>query len=128
MPKVHPAEVTTAEIQALFTDDHVHMALLVDTNGRLVTTIERGDLNAVTTSRAADIGTLDNRTMLPDATLDEAIVALQRGRRRRLAVIDVSGRLVGLLCLKRSGDGFCTDEGIRNREAERRRLMTALAI
>jgi CBS-domain-containing membrane protein len=34
-------------IRAFFTDDHFHMALIVEEAGRLVTTIERPDLLAV---------------------------------------------------------------------------------
>jgi hypothetical protein len=35
--------------------------------------------------------------------------------RRRLAVIDESGRLLGLLCLNREGTGYCSDDGILKR-------------
>jgi hypothetical protein len=38
----------------------------------------------------------------------------QQGR-RRLAVVDADGALLGLLCLKASGDGFCSDDGIASR-------------
>lgn len=39
--------------------------------------------------------------------------AMTRAGQRRLAVIDDdSQRLLGLLCLKRSRTGFCTDEGV----------------
>jgi hypothetical protein len=38
---------------------------------------------------------------------------------RRLAVVDCSGRLLGLLCRKNSGTGYCSDEGIRQRAAKR---------
>jgi hypothetical protein len=39
--------------------------------------------------------------------------------RRRLAVTDEAGRLLGLLCLKKDGTGYCSDDGIRERAAER---------
>jgi hypothetical protein len=38
---------------------------------------------------------------------------------RRLAVVDGTGRLVGLLCLKRTLDGFCSDADVRARAVER---------
>jgi hypothetical protein len=39
-------------IRAFFEDQHVHMALIVAPDGRLVTTIERPDLPAATSSSA----------------------------------------------------------------------------
>ncbi|MGW1564687.1 hypothetical protein ACWCQ1_51030 [Streptomyces sp. NPDC002144] len=45
--------------------------------------------------------------------------------RRRLAVTDGCGRLLGLLCLKRSGNGYCSDEGIRARADERERTRSS---
>jgi hypothetical protein len=44
-----------------------------------------------------------------------------RERRRRLAVVDESGRLLGLLCLKKDQCGYCSDEGIRERAQGRAR-------
>lgn len=41
------------------------------------------------------------------------------GRRRR-AVIDDRGLLLGLLCLKHTGLGFCSDADVRARADERR--------
>jgi hypothetical protein len=34
---------------------------------------------------------------------------------RRAAVVDDSGRLLGLLCMKKTGTGFCSDQDIRQR-------------
>jgi hypothetical protein len=39
--------------------------------------------------------------------------------RRRLAVVDEDGTLLGLLCLKATGLGFCSDDAI----AQRRRAQ-----
>jgi CBS-domain-containing membrane protein len=119
-PKTHSPESSVEEIRALLDDDHVHIALIVATDGRLVTTIERSDLAAATSSSTpvAELGTLVGRTVGPSYPLDAATAALSRDRRRRLAVVDHSGRLLGLLCLKRDGKGYCTDEGIRARENE----------
>jgi CBS-domain-containing membrane protein len=123
-PKTHDTETHLAEIRALFEDDHVHLALIVATDGRLVTTIERSDLGAARSPslRAAGLGTLAGRTVGPSHTLQAVTAALLRDGRRRLAVVDEFGRLLGLLCLKADGSGYCSDEGIRERAAARRRL------
>jgi signal-transduction protein with cAMP-binding, CBS, and nucleotidyltransferase domain len=116
-PKVHAPDTGVDEILALFEDDHVHMALIVRNDGRLVTTIERSDL-APRPSRSTPVGalgTLCGRTVGPADAVAAATAALLRDGRRRLAVVDGRGRLLGLLCLKRDGTGFCSDEGIRAR-------------
>jgi hypothetical protein len=95
------------------------MALVVDRDRRLVTTIERTDLVVCASSGtpAGELGTLGGRTVGPSDLLATAWGALVREGRRRLAVVDDSGRLLGLLCLKRDGRGFCSDEGVRARAA-----------
>lgn len=45
-------------------------------------------------------------------------------RSRRLAVIDDHGMLLGLLCLKRTGLGFCSDTDVQARADERRNPAT----
>ncbi len=116
-PKTDGPECGLAAIRAFFTDDHVHMALIVAADGRLVTTIERPDLAAVTSTsaRVAELGTLIGRTAGPTDLLGAATSMLLRQGRRRLAVVDHDGRLLGLLCLKRDGAGYCSDAGIRER-------------
>lgn len=115
-PKTHGLDSVVEDIRALFVDDHVHMALIVDQHGRLVTTIERPDLAAAAgDTPAAEVGTLIGRTVRSADPLDATTAALLRKQRRRLAVVDDVGQLLGLLCLKRSGTGYCTDEGIRER-------------
>jgi CBS-domain-containing membrane protein len=117
VPKTNGPDTRIAEIRALFDDDHLHMALIVDADGRLLSAIERADLSAAMagSTRARRIGTIAGRVIGPYQSLDYAMAVLQQTRRRRLAVIDDSGRLLGLLCLKRHGDGFCSDEGVRQR-------------
>jgi CBS-domain-containing membrane protein len=119
-PKTHAPDAELDDILALFEDDHVHMALIVGTDGRLVTTIERSDLvpRPSSSTPVAALGTLRGRTVGPTNTVAAATAVLLRDGRRRLAVVDGSGRLLGLLCLKRDGTGFCSDEGISAR-AER---------
>jgi CBS domain-containing protein len=121
IPRTHGPDTPLAEIRALFEDDHVHMALIVDADGRLLTTIERDDLHEGIpgSTPARHVGTIARRVVTPHHSLRSAGAALRRDQRRRLAVIDGSGRLLGLLCLKRRGDGFCSDEGVRQRAAEK---------
>ena len=116
-PKTHSPRSGLEKIRAFFEDDHVHVALIVATDGRLVTTIERSDLAAATSSSApvAKLGTLIGRTAGPADPLGAVTATLLWEGRRRLAVVDGSGRLLGLLCLKRDGTGYCSDEGIRER-------------
>jgi CBS domain-containing protein len=122
-PKTHDPGSRLEEIRAFFEDDHVHMALIVALDGRLVTTIERRDLPAAIpgSTLARGLGALTGRTAGPADTLDAATAALLRGRRRRLAVVNDSGQLLGLLCLKKDEAGYCSDEGIRERAREARR-------
>ena len=115
--KTHGIESGLQEIRAFFEDDHVHMALIVTGDGRLVTTIERSDLAAITSSSLPlkELGTLIGRTVGPSDDLDAATVAPWAEGRRRLAVVDDFGRLLGLLCLKRDRTGYCTDNSIHER-------------
>ena len=116
-PKTHGPGSGLETIRAFFDDGHVHMALIVAAGGRLVTTIERPDLAAAPPGSApvATLGTLTGRTVSPAEPLGAATAMLLREGRRRLAVVDGSGRLLGLLCLKRDGTGYCSDDGIRER-------------
>lgn len=119
-PKTFGTASMVEEIQAFFEDDHVHMALVVAMDGRLVTTIERPDLAAASCSTPArDLGSLAGRTVRAADPLDAVTAMLLHERRRRLAVVDDSGRLRGLLCLKKDGTGYCSDEGIRRRAEAR---------
>jgi hypothetical protein len=120
-PKTHGPRCRLHAIRELFEDDHVHMALVVAANGRLITTIERSDLAVPTpgATYAAQLGTLVGRTVAPSWTITDARERLLREGRRRLAVVDAWGWLLGLLCFNRAGSGFCSDEGIRERADER---------
>jgi predicted transcriptional regulator len=115
-PAVHGASITVGELRQLFDDDHIHMALLVR-NDELVGAVERADLSAVVSNAtpAREIAALNGRTIGPDAALSEAITAMKRSGRRRLAVTTEDGRLLGLLCLKASGRGFCSDADVAAR-------------
>lgn len=125
-PRTHGPASRLDEIRAFFADGHVHMALIVTADRRLITTIERPDLAAAMpgATPAAKLGTLAGRTARPADRLDTSTAVLLRQRRRRLAVVDDSGRLLGLLCLKKDGTGYCSDESIRDRASQAARSQT----
>lgn len=115
-PKVCDAETRVGEIRHLFEDDHVHAALLVFPDGRLRSVVDRADLTpALPDSLPAHrVGALEGRLVAKNADLEQTWHAMRAAGRRRLAVIQ-DGYLVGLLCLKRTGLGFCTDADVENR-------------
>lgn len=117
-PKVCPPATTVAQARARFADDHVHALLVVD-GGRLLAVVERSDLaGADADGRAVDAGRLAGRVVGPAADLAAVRARMHRARTRRLAVVDDEHRLLGLLCLKRSGRGFCSDDDVRARAAD----------
>jgi CBS-domain-containing membrane protein len=115
-PTVHRSTATVAQLRAFFEDDHVHMALIVE-NGTLLGVIERDDLATAATEEASarEIARLDARTIQPDAALQDARARMTREHRRRLAVTADQSALVGLLCLKANGRGFCSDQDVTAR-------------
>jgi hypothetical protein len=113
-PKLLAPTATAHDVRDLFRDDHVHAALVFD-DERLITVIEPGDVETSSDDvPARTMGTLWGRTVAPYADLWSTWVWMTTNGRRRLAVIE-DGRSVGLLCLKRSGRGFCCDAGIQAR-------------
>jgi CBS domain-containing protein len=116
-PEIHAPTTTVGELRAFFEDDHVHAALLVDA-GRLVAVVERAELRPEVAdgAAAATIATVDGKTVGPDTPVAEALAVMSRSGRRRLAVTGESSQLLGLLCLKASGAGFCSDTDVGNRK------------
>jgi CBS domain-containing protein len=116
-PVRHPLGATVREIQDFFNDDHVHAALIIGPAGNLVAVIERGDIaySHAASAAAAPLGRLSGRTVLEDASLAEIQRAMNATGRRRAAVVSEDGRLLGLLCLKASRTGFCSEEDVRAR-------------
>jgi len=126
-PKVCPADLTVAGARALFADDHVH-ALLVTDAGLLLAVVERPDLaDAPAGAPARHHGRLRDRVVGPGDDLVAIWRAMVAAHRRRLAVVDAEGALVGLLCLKRSGRGFCTQADVDARARERAGTPAPLA-
>ena len=116
-PYLHGLRSTVGELRTFFEDDHLHMALVVDER-KLVATVVREDLDSPLpdTTPAWIVGSLKGRTVGADALLAETLDSMQELGQRRLAVIDEQGRLIGLLCLKESGRGFCSDADVESRE------------
>jgi len=116
-PARHPLSVTVGEIREFFRDDHIHAALIVSSAGHLQAVVERDDVAGCQPldAAAAPLGQLAGRTVPAVANLAEVGVAMTATGRRRAAVISADGRLLGLLCLKASRAGFCSDQDVRAR-------------
>jgi len=122
-PTVHPADLTVTEARSAFArSPRTHLLLLVAV-GRLISTVSRGDLeiDADLSAPAAQFGALLNRTVDPDAPLAATHDGMVCQGQRRLAVVDSSMRLLGLLCLNRNLAGFCTDEAVAAMRRARQR-------
>lgn len=117
--KRHGAGTTVRDVRALFTDPHVHAALIVE-GDLLLAVVDRADvMHAADGDPAARHGQLASRLVGPDVDLGTARHHMLASGRRRLAVVAADGALLGLLCLKRTRTGFCTDAGVRARLAGR---------
>ena len=115
-PKVLPTALTVAAARSAFEDDHVVMLLLTD--GRsLVGTLLREDLapDVGPSAPALPLARTAGRTIPPTEPAAAAHQRLHATGDRRLAVVEDDGRLVGLLCLNRRRDGFCSDAGVAAR-------------
>ena len=116
-PARHPLSATVREIRDFFRDDHVHAALIVSPAGYLEAIVERDDIAGCQAldAAAAPLGRLAGRTVPAGASLTEVLRAMTATGRRRAAVTGADGRLLGLLCLKASRTGFCSDQDVRSR-------------
>src|ERR1700722_14373676 len=116
-PVRHPLGATVREIRDFFDDDHVQAALIVGPAGYLAAVVERTDITngQVPDAAAAPLGRLAGRNVLEDASLAERGRAMNAAGRRRAAVVSEDGRLLGLLCLKASRAGFCSEEDVHAR-------------
>jgi hypothetical protein len=116
-PARHPVSATVGEIRDFFRDDHVHAALIVSPAGCLEAVVERDDIAECQAldDAAAPLGRLAGRTVPAGASLAKVRRAMTATGRRRAAVTSADGRLLGLLCLKASRAGFCSDQDVRAR-------------
>jgi hypothetical protein len=101
----------------------VHSALVIH-HRRLLAVIDREDLPVPSVEETehqpvVGLGTLAGRIVHHSTKLGAARRLIAAAGRRRLAVIDSEGCCRGLLCLKRSGNGFCTDEDVAARSRDR---------
>jgi hypothetical protein len=118
-PKVHGPDVSVGAARAFFLDGHVHALLLVDRDV-LVAVVERADLEGVPdAARARSVGAVTGRVAAPGDDLETTRQAMAARGQRRLAVVDAAGVLLGLLCLKRHGRGFCSAADVAARDADR---------
>lgn len=117
-PKTLPATASVGDVRRLL-GDHVHAALLVE-GEQLRAVVVRDDLvDARDDAPALPLGGLADRTVRAGTPLADAQDLLARWGQRRVAVVERDGTLVGLLCRKRKGDGWCTDAGVAARRRER---------
>lgn len=68
---------------------------------------------------ALGVATLTGRTVAPEAELAPVHARMVANGQRRLAVVDATGHLLGLLCLKRTLAGFCSDRDVASRATQR---------
>lgn len=124
-PIVLAATAPVEQARAVLASSHVHMVPLT-ASGRvgepLLGTVLGDDLPAPGRQGGDSVlahARLVGRTVRADLRAEDARRAMRTAGHRRLAVVDDTGRLLGLLCLKRSGEGFCTDAGVQSRRAGR---------
>lgn len=112
-PKTLGVAASLADARQALADPHVHM-LLLTSDGILRGTLVRDDLRHDLDPRrpAVSLATLAGRTVHPDRSLDEAALVMDRSMARRLAVTDHTGRLLGLLCLNRTRQRYCSDADV----------------
>jgi CBS domain-containing protein len=119
-PRISGSEATVRDVKAQFQNDKVHDVLIVH-RGVLLAVVERSDLvqAASDDASALSVGRLSGRVVAGDYPLRAAHRWMTRTGTRRLAVVDGDGLLVGLLCLKRHGRGFCSAPDLQARADER---------
>ncbi|MGJ9423674.1 CBS domain-containing protein [Aeromicrobium sp. CF3.5] len=114
-PRTLSANASIGEARTVLRDDHLHMVLLTD-GTKLVGTVTRSDLpEPAAVGLALRWATLEGRTVGPGTSVASIEQMLVDQGRRRLAVVDADGALLGLMCLKRRGRGFCSDDDVESR-------------
>jgi CBS-domain-containing membrane protein len=115
-PKVLSADASVSDVRRLFEDDHVVMVLLAEGDSLLGTLLREDVPDTFPASGLAlPLSTTTGRIVLPTEPIAAVLRRLQEADTRRLAVVDGAGRLLGLVCLKRSRTGFCRDADVAAR-------------
>ena len=118
-PKLCGTTTTVEQARASLLNSHVH-ALLVARDSLLVAVVEGEDLTGAAPCEPIwTLGRLGGRVVGVGDDLACVTREMDERGRRRVAVVDDGGLLVGLLCRKRSRRGFCSDDGIAARAADR---------
>jgi CBS domain-containing protein len=102
-----PASATVGELRAYFAESTSHkLALLVD-GERYVGALEPSALDGADDSAPArDFGS-PGETVAPGAPAGEARERALAMASSRLPVVDADGRLVGIIAINHTRDGFC---------------------
>ena len=124
-PKTLDGAATVGAARAQLEDEHVHMVLLTRDDVLLGTLVRTDLVRADDRAPALAHAVLAGRTIAATVPADDALRILVGRDERRRAVVDGDGRLVGLLCLKRRGHGFCSDQDVASRRAGRVVLATS---
>jgi CBS domain-containing protein len=105
-PKTLAGDASVAEVREQLANPKVQMVLLTDGQAfrGAVTTVPD---DAAPTHLARDYADAEPETIPPDASADEAFERAVASPHRRVIVLDDDHNLLGLLCLKASGTGFC---------------------
>lgn len=119
-PKTMPVTTTVGEALTAFAGGHVHMLLVTD-GATVVGTVVAGDLPKGDNDPREELSpvlryaSLSGRTVHVGASAAAVERTMVAHGLRRLAVVDTAGTLLGLMCLKRRGRGFCSDADVASR-------------
>jgi len=127
-PAIAGVDTTVREMRAFLADGHVHCGLIVD-GDRLAAVVVREDLEGASgDALAMRYGTCEARTILASNRAEEVRARMVADGIRRLAVVDEDQRLLGLLCLKSTGRGFCSPADVAARAADRQLSYDAVVL
>lgn len=127
-PALAGVETTVREMRAFLADGHVHCGLIVD-GDQLAAVVVREDLEAAPDDALAmRYGACEGRTTLASNSAEAVRTRMVADGIRRLAVVDEDQRLLGLLCLKSTGRGFCSPADVAARAADRRVSYDAVVL
>jgi predicted transcriptional regulator len=110
-PKTLAADSTVADLRAHFENPRVRTALLTD-DGRFAGAIAPEELpdSAAGAEPARSYVAADVPTVGPDVRMADALALMERRGDHRLVVLgDDRETLLGLLCLDKTGAGFCVE-------------------